>query len=171
MNSSKKRKLSTAKKQASLETLTILGVSGEFGALGLWLYAKEYLDAAKNVPSNNKLNLIRSALTCHAIELLLKASLSVDGEKLLALSEAPFGHNLENLLAAMLSKPTGKKSHLEDHHINAIRNAANYHDQKLFEYPAPAEALAGYPYLPDIPTLANAAELLLNYLKEPCKNR
>ena len=171
MNTSKKRKLSPAKKQASLETLTILGVSGEFGALGLWLYAEEYLDAAKNVPSKNELNLVRSALTCHAIELLLKASLSVDGERLLALSEAPFGHNLENLLTAMLSKPTGKKAKLEQHHINAIRNAATYHDQKLFEYPAPAEALAGYPHLPDIPTLTNAAELLLSYLEEPCKNQ
>ena len=170
-NTSKERKLSPAKRQASLETLTILGVPGEFGALGLWMYADEYLDAAQTVPSTNKLNLVRSALTCHAIELLLKASLSVDGENLLTLSEAPFGHNLEKLLATMLSKPTGRSAQLECHHIDAIRSAAKYHDQKIFEYPAPAEALAGYPHLPDIPTLTNAAELLLNHLEDPCKNR
>ena len=138
MNTSKERKLSLAKRQASLETLTILGVPSEFGAFGLWMYADEYLDAAKTASSTNKLNLVRSALTCHAIELLLKASLSVDGERLLTLSEAPLGHNLEKLLAAMLSKPTGQNAKLKHHHINAISNAAKYHDQKIFEYPAPA---------------------------------
>ena len=171
MSTPKERKLSPANRQASLETLTILGVSGEFGALGLWMYADEYLAAAKAVPSTNKLNLVRSALTCHAIELLLKASLSVDGVRLLTLSEAPLGHNLEKLLATMLSEPTGRSAQLELQHIDAINNAAKYHDQKIFEYPAPAEALAGYPHLPDIPILTNAAELLLNHLEEPCKNR
>lgn len=171
MSTSKARRLSPAKQQASLETLTILGFSFEFGAMGLWMYANEYLNAAKTVPSTNKLNLVRSALTCHAIELLLKASLSVDGERLLTLSGAPFGHDLEKLLAAMLSKPTGKTAQLDHNHLDAIRNAAKYHDQKLFEYPAPAEALAGYPHLPDLSTLTNAAELLLSHLKEPCRNQ
>jgi hypothetical protein len=169
MNMPKQRKLSPAKRQASLDPLTILGHQFSLASLGLWMYAEEYIGIATAAPST-KLNMAQFALICHAIELLLKASLSVDGEALLALSEGPYGHDLDALMTAAMSKPTCLRSPLSPEHQAEIRRAAKYHTEKVFLYPAPAEALQAYPSKPDMATLTEAAQVLLEHLEVPCKN-
>jgi hypothetical protein len=133
------------------------------------MYAEEYIGAAAAVPAT-KLNMARFGLICHAIELLLKASLSVDGESLLALSEGPYGHDLDALLTAAMSRPTALRIPLNPEHLAEIRKAAKYHTEKVFEYPAPAEALEAYKSKPEITALMAAARTLLEHLEGPCKN-
>ncbi len=49
-----------------------------------------------------------------------------------------------------------------------LRRASNYYASKVFEYPALGEALYAYPETPDTNVLINAADKLVNALREPC---
>lgn len=162
------KKLSPAKLQASLDPVSILGFQFSLATMGLWMYAEDYLLAAKAAPLT-ELNMVRFSLTCHAIELLLKASLSVDGESLLTLSGGSFGHDLTRLLTAAISRPTGASIPLSPAHQTEIRKASAYHAAKVFEYPAPAEALSAYASRPDLNVLMDAAEILRTHLDTPCR--
>lgn len=162
------RKLSAAKQHASVENISVLGVQGRMGPLSLWMYANAYLRAAKVLPwAEVPFEPVRHFLVCQSIELLLKASLSLNGAKLLELADGAYGHNLEALLEAAVK--TGQPLAIATSHCSEIRKAAKYYLEKVFQYPAVAEAMRGYPHLPDFAVLIEAAEILNADLEKPCR--
>ncbi len=164
------RKLSAAKQHASVENISVLGVQGRMGPLGLWMYAHAYLRAAKALPGTEvPFEPVRYFLVCQSIELLLKASLSLNGAKLLELADAAYGHNLEALLEAVAK--TGRPLAIATSHCSEIRKAAKYYVEKVFQYPAVAQAMLGYPDLPDFAVLIEAADILDADLEKPCREQ
>jgi hypothetical protein len=73
-----------------------------FGPVGLIVYADHFLAAAKSTHAPvtaPAFPLVRTFLVCHALELALKAFLSLKGCSMEQLAGGPFGHNLESLVA------------------------------------------------------------------------
>jgi len=52
--------------------------------------------------------------------------------------------------------------------VTEIRKASLYYARKVFEYPALAEALRGYPKRPDFNALLAVADELIAAIREPC---
>ena len=50
-----------------------------------------------------------------------------------------------------------------------IHCASLYYAGKVFEYPAVGEAMAGYPTMPAIDTLFEAATILVDSLRQQCR--
>ena len=91
----KSPKLSAAKQFASIEAWTILGTSFEMGAFGLWTYANNFARSAKALPPIvERFEPVNFYLICHALELALKAFLSLEGSKLIDLAGGAYGHDL-----------------------------------------------------------------------------
>jgi hypothetical protein len=59
---------------------------------------------------------------------------------------------------------------LPERQLAEIYRASTYYVEKVFEYPAIAEALIGYPKKPNIELLLGAADALVTALREPCLN-
>jgi hypothetical protein len=170
MTVAKPRKLSSAKRHAQIESISILGAVGRMGPIGLWQYAEAYLKAAKAVPLPDvPYEPTRYFLVCHSIELGLKAFLSVQGATMLQLSENAYGHNLDALLKAAEGERLLSTVQLSGSQRDQIAKASDYYAGKVFQYPAVAEALRAYPGLPDIETLFAAAECIVKSLEIACK--
>ena len=166
----KSQKPSHAKKFAAIEQVSILGVVGRMGPIGLWMYASSYVKAACALPAPSAgFEPVRYHLVCHGTELGLKALLSIHGATMLELAESAYGHNLQKILEAAKSRGLNNYVSLFLQHEQEITKAAKYYAGKLFEYPAVGEALQGYPELPDINVLLEAANLIVNGLETPCK--
>jgi hypothetical protein len=164
------KKRSHAKKFAEIERISILGAVSRIGPVGLWMYANAFVSAAKTLPNPEALfEPVRYYLTCHSIELGLKAYLSLGGASMLDLSEGAFGHNLRAILAAAEAQGLDKSVALSTEQKGEIRNTTTYYNGKLFEYPAYGEALRGYPSLPSLPLLLTAATILVDSLAKPCR--
>ncbi len=163
-NSKKKTRVSTAKRFAQIEKISIMGITERMGPLGLHMYANAYLDAARALPLPTvPFEPVRPFLVCHSIELGLKAFLSLQGAAMLELADGSFGHNLE----AILQKADEK--HLGIHvNINDAHKASLYYAGKVFEYPAIGEALSAYPSMPVIDTLFEVATILVDSLRQQC---
>ncbi len=167
----KSPKLSAAKQFASIEAWTILGTSFEMGAFGLWTYANNFARSAKALPPVvERFEPVGYYLICHALELALKAFLSLEGTKLIDLAGGAYGHDLSKLLAAADTQGLSRYCDLTDEHRLEIIKATTYYAGKVFEYPAMGEALGAYPHLPILSTLASATDVLIAGLKEPCMN-
>jgi hypothetical protein len=108
-------------------------------------------------------------LACHAIELLLKAFLSIKGSSLIKLSESKFGHNIDAILEEAEAQGLSELVKLSCDQKTEIRSASYYYSGKVFEYPAMGEAIAAYPRLPNLELLYEAANILVRYLDIPCK--
>ena len=78
------------------------------------------------------------------------------------------GHNLEALLRNADEKGFAALVRIDEPQRQVIRRASVYYEGKVFEYPAVAEALSGYPSLPTLDLLLAAASILVNSLREPC---
>lgn len=162
------RKLSAAKQHASIENISVFGVRGRMGPLALWMYANAYLRAAKGLPGPVvPFEPVRHFLVCQFLELLLKASLSLNGATLLELADGAYGHNLEALLDA--AKATARPLAISCEHCSEIRKASKYYVEKVFQYPAVGEAMRVYPHLPDFDILVEAAGILEAALEAPCR--
>ena len=165
-----KKKLSQAKQFAQIERISVLGAVSRIGPVGLWMYARAYLSAAKSVPTPDvPFEPVRYYLVCHSIELALKAYLSLRGATMLELSENPFGHNLALILKACESNDLDSSIAISAAQKVEICNATTYYNGKLFEYPAYGEAITGYPSLPDLGVLIEAATDLVGALEKPCQ--
>lgn len=139
------------------------------GPLGLHMYAESYLLAAQVLPkSQAPFEPVRPYLICHAIELALKAYLSLQGIAMIRLAEGPYAHNLESLLTKANEAGLRKVVMFTDAQGNAIRLATTYYSGKVFEYPAVGEALKAYPHMPSIEPLSEAASFLVGALRQPC---
>ena len=167
----KSPKLSAAKQFASVEAWTILGTSFEMGAFGLWTYANNFARSAKALPPIvERFEPVNFYLICHALELALKAFLSLEGSKLIDLAGGAYGHDLSKLLAAADSQGLSRYCDVTDEHRLEIIKATTYYAGKVFEYPAMGEALSAYPHLPILSTLVSATDALVAGLQEPCTN-
>jgi hypothetical protein len=106
---------------------------------------------------------------CHAIELGLKAFLSLRGAAMLKLADGSYGHNLEGILQKAEEKDLKTTVPFTDGHRAAIRLASIYYAGKVFEYPAVGEAMSGYPGMPPIDVLFDAATVLVESLRQQCR--
>ncbi len=137
---------------------------------GLWVYANAYLRAATALPAPEApYEPVRYYLACHSIELSLKAYLSLHGAPMLELSESGYGHNLEAILTAADNKGLQSYVPVSAEQRAEISKAATYYGGKVFEYPAMGEACVGYPSLPSLEILLEAATLLVDSLAQPCR--
>jgi hypothetical protein len=152
-----------------IESVSIAGVTAHMSPVGLYMYASEFLHAAKAAPpSEIPLLPARTYLICHALELALKAFLSLKGRSLDQLASGAFGHNLDALLAEAQKLGISVVVRLNVRQLAEIRRASDYYSEKVFEYPAVAEAIAGYPKNPNVRLLLSAAEALMEALRGPC---
>lgn len=164
------RKPSRAKQFAEIERISIFGAVGRMGPIGLWMYANAYEKAAASLPAPEApYEPVRYYLACHSIELALKAYLSLHGATMLELSENAYGHNLEAILAAAESKGLSAQVTLTLEQRAEVTKAATYYAGKVFEYPAIGEAMGGYPILPRLEVLLEAANALVESLAQPCR--
>jgi len=158
------------KRFAEVEKISISGITERMGPLGLQLYAEMYLAAAKALPTPQvPFEPVRPYLVCHAIELGLKAFLSLKGREMVKLAEGQFGHKLSAILIEAESVGLLDAVALSTAHREAITSAETYYAGKVFEYPAVGEALSAYPSMPPLKTLFEAAELLTSSLAQPCR--
>lgn len=168
--SPKKRRPSAAKRFAEIERISIAGINESMGPLGLHMYAESYLSAAQALPEPKvPFEPVRPYLVCHAIELALKAYLSLRGATMVDLADGAFGHNLESILAKAIEGDLANLVPLTESQTKAIRLATTYYAGKVFEYPAIGEALSAYPQSPPIEVLFEAAACLVEALRQPCK--
>jgi hypothetical protein len=166
----KKRKPSAAKRFAEIETISIAGITERMGPLGLHMYAESYLSAAQALPKPKvPFEPVRPYLVCHAIELVLKAFLSLRGAAMVELADGPYAHNLNSLLTKSIEVKLFEFASLSEGMINAIHHATSYYGGKVFEYPAIGEALSAYPQMPPVEVLFEAATSLVEALRQPCR--
>ena len=163
-----------------VENISIFGLNARMAPLGLQMYAADFLAAAKAIqqpnvppylacqPPNVPFAPARPYLACHALELALKAFLSLKEYSLDELADSKFRHNLVNLLDEAERNGLREFVKLEEDETFQIRRASNYYSEKVFEYPAIGEAPLGYFGSPDTNILINAAEALVGVLREPC---
>lgn len=124
---SKRRRRSAAKRFVEVERISVLGISENGAArpaqVSRCVRAARALSKPK-VPFEPA----RPYLVCHAIELGLKAFLSLRGASI-----------------------------------------TTYYAGKVFEHPAVDESLSAYPQIPPIDTLFEAADRLVEALRQPCR--
>lgn len=163
------RKLSQSKQFAQVEHFSLLGADVRTGPLSLWQYAEAFIKAAKELPpSTVPFEPVRYYLVCHSIELSLKAFLALHGKTIVDLSENAYGHNLQTILKVADDNDLGSIVPLSAALRSDIQQAVVYYTGKVFEYPAFGEALRGYPNLPNIVSLTEAATVLVESLRQPC---
>jgi hypothetical protein len=152
-----------------VENISIFGLNARLAPLGFQMYAADFLAAAKAIqPPNVPFAPARPYLVCHALELALKAFLSLKEYSVDKLADSKFSHNLVSLLDEAERNGLREFVKLEEDETFQIRRASNYYSEKVFEYPAIGEASLGYFGSPDTNILINAAEALVGVLREPC---
>lgn len=162
---------SRAKHHAKVENMSLFGTYIRMGPPGLWVYASSFLRSAKTIqpaPDGPRWP-AGFYLVCHALELGLKAFLSVRGRTLLELAE--LGHDLEKLVADAIATGLHDLVTLPPEQMIEIQRASRYYVEKVFEYPALAVVSGlypSYPTTPDFDALVAAAETLIAALREPC---
>jgi hypothetical protein len=158
------RRSSKARRQAEIEDLVLLGTHVRMGPLGLYVYAADFLGAAKKAP-DARFSPARTFLVCRSIELALKGFLSVNGFRLKELSGGAFGHNLVNVLEEAERQGITSVVALGAKQTDEIRRASIYYGEKIFEYPALGEAVSGLPQNPDTDLLIEVSEKLIRWLQ------
>ena len=170
MASTKKpARVSAAKRFAQIERISIAGIAERMSPLARHMYAGAYLNAARSLPMPTvPFDPVRPFLVCHSIELALKAFLSLQGSAMLELADGSYGHNLERILQKADEKHLAASVTLTKTHRAEIRRASAYYSGKVFEYPAIGEAMSGYPSMPAIDSLFEAAGILAESLRQYC---
>jgi hypothetical protein len=88
---------------------------------------------------------------------------------MLELADGSYGHNLEAILQKADEKHLGASVTLTKAQRAEIHRASLYYAGKVFEYPAVGEAMSGYPSMPAIDTLFEAAAMLVDSLRQQCR--
>lgn len=163
---------SLSRRHAEVENISILGHTERLAPLGLWVYASGYLKAARMLPADRELgvHIPRAYLICHAVELALKAYLSIAAHQTLAqFSQSSSGHNLEHWLQE--AEAAGLSTHvsLTAGEKTAIRDWSERHRGKVLSYPAILAALKGLYDDASLETLEGAADALIQGLDSYCK--
>jgi hypothetical protein len=157
---------------AKIENFELFGMTVRMAPPGLWFYADSYLSAAKAVPlpaTTDQFDPARVFLVLRALELALKAFLSLKGRSLAKLAGGPFGHDLASLLARAEQDGLLDIVPLQPDQREEIQRASMYYKGKVFEYPALTEAIRAYPDRPkNMDALLGAATSLVSALDQPC---
>lgn len=135
----------------------------------LYVYAVDFLRAAKRSRLAEKsFRPAQYYLVCHALELVLRAFLSLRGK--LPDDSVPDvrNRNLGELLAEVERSGLRDFVLLDAPAIAEIRKASLYYAGAVFDFPALAEALRGYPQRPTMGILLEAAEDLVSAARGPC---
>jgi hypothetical protein len=136
--------------------------------MGLWTYAKDYLDAGYAVTTSVPRALAPTPayyLYCHAIELALKAYLRGTGASITDLKR--IGHDLSKAYKKALSIGIKDICELTPELVEAIELANPIYSKKEFEY-----IKVGFRTLPNINVLQATAVSLIYGIKQFCyKNR
>lgn len=165
----KSTRVTVAKRHAQIENISIFGATARMGPLGLIMYAQSFLNAARILPAPVvPFDPVRPYLVCHSIELGLKAFLSLQGVAMIELADGSHGHNLVGILQRAEETNIKAIVALTEKHFVAICDASHYYAGKVFEYPAVGEALSGYPSMPPVDNLFEAANLLVESLYQKC---
>jgi hypothetical protein len=144
-----------------------------FSPFGLIFTAKKFLDAALTViPQENqadsKWHPVGKYLTCHSVELSLKAFLALKGSKMDSLKKR-YSHRIAELLSETENHNLLALVELTDEEKPEIRRAEKYYNGKVFEYPVVVEIVRAYPGDPNGSHLLSAAKKLVDGLYEPCR--
>lgn len=132
------------------------------GLASLCAYAFDFLEAARNV-SATKEGAFRPArfyLLCHALELALRAYMLLIGQNPDARAAPVARHDLRSLFAEAEACGLGRLVQFTPQGREQIEKAALYYSEAVFEYPALAEALRGYPEIPDFDALVGLSATL-----------
>ncbi len=136
-------------------------------SMGLWTYAKDYMEAGYIVISNMPRALPPTPayyLCCHAIELALKAYLRGTGASILNLKR--IGHDLLKAYKEALRVGLKDIYELTPEQIDAIELVNNLYSNKEFEY-----IKVGFKRLPQIDVLYGTATSLVYALKQFCNEK
>lgn len=164
------KRLSPVKQYAQVDNISILGITERIGPPGLQLYAEYFLHAAEALPKPSvPFEPVRPYLVCHAVELGLKAFLALKGLSMLELSESSYGHKLSVILEKAEAGGLLAAVPLSEEHRREICIASEYYAGKVFEYPAPGEAISSYPRMPALDVLFDAANTIIAALARPCR--
>jgi hypothetical protein len=158
-------------RHTEVETLSIAGTQMRIGPGFLITYADHFLLAAKSTqppPSAPNFPLVRTFLACRAVELALKAFLSLSQKSLRELSRDPFGHDLKSLIEQAEEMHLDRHVELSDPDRDEIIRASTYYADKVLEYPALREAARAYPQMPDANLMIEIADKLVAGLRERC---
>lgn len=137
-----------------------VGIS--LGAATLHVYAADFLRAAKKARvSGQAFKPAQFYLACHAIELALDAYWALRNPSDTRSSRTMPRRNLAELLAETESHGLARLAALTTKQREQIRKASSYYAAMVFEYPATAEAVRGYPKTPDIDELIAAGSTLV----------
>ena len=134
-------------------------------SMGLWTYAKAYLDAAKTVVSTSDKELVPTPvyyLVCHSIELILKAFLRGSGEELEGLKK--IGHDLNRCLNKAEKKGINQYYCFTQSQKEAIDLINDYYGSKELEYIS-----TGSKTFPKYKILDEIADGLLASLRGYCR--
>lgn len=138
-------------------------------AASLYAYAADFLRAAKSMRSAHRsFKPARLYLVCHSLELGLRAFVSLAAGSLDDSARRAGGHDLGRLLSKAQSLGLDGLIRFRIKEVSEIRKASLYYARKVFEYPALAEALRGYPKRPDFKALLTVADELIAAIREPC---
>ena len=164
------KKISAAKQNASIESISILGLATErMSPMALHWYAKVFYEAAISLPKTEYIfNPDLAYLVSHSIELSLKAFLSIKNISMLDL--ASIRHNLIALIETSEKNDLASFVTLSNDQLSVVALANEYYQGKVFEYPAIGEMLKGYEKMPNLEILFSVAESLVEALQQPCLN-
>jgi len=131
------------------------------------VYAIDYLDAALALKrSQTPIRAAKTYLACHSIELALSAYLSLRGRSTDTLGRGLLEHDLAQLLHDAESSGLSEVAQLTKGQRRQIKEAAPYYSKMVFQYPAVAEAVRGYPGAPNVPVLLATATVLISAVRE-----
>jgi hypothetical protein len=158
-----------ARRNAEVQRFALGPVIWDMGAFGLIHYASDFAAAARLIPVPDGFAPVRYFLSCHAVELGLKAFLALKGEEVIDLID--LGHRLTPTLDAALTKNLLDMVPLTAVQQAEIRNASEHYNGKVFEYPALPVMITGFADRPDVDVLMNAADVLVAALWAPCRDK
>jgi hypothetical protein len=158
-----------AKRPPRGERASRIEVRSRLEAASLYAHAADFLRAAKSIGlANRSFRPARLYLVCHSLELGLRAFVSLSARSLEDTGRRASGHDLARLLSKAQSLGLDRFIRFRVKEVNEMRKASLYYSRKVFEYPALAEALRGYPKRPDFRALLGAADELIAAIREPC---
>ncbi len=162
-------KVTKKRSNTRIESVSVAGATARIAPIGLQIFAADFLAGAKAIPPPDvPFAPTQPYLVCHALELALKAFLSLKGYPLDNLAGGKFGHDLESLLDEAKRNGLDDFVKLEEDQKFQIVRASNYYASKAFEYPAVFELMRGNPEMPNTNILIDITETLVAALREPC---
>ena len=133
-------------------------------------YAEDFLEASNSYNSLKPFSPVKYYLVCHSIELSLKAYLLLNGISKNEIRKKSLGHNLSNILDKCEELGIQNLVKISDTQKLIVKELDEWYSRKGFEYFEVTNLVAGVGNLPNVELAIELATLLINDLKESCKN-